>query len=418
MRKNFVCIYCSEVHPMECATCPRTDMPLSPAHKLSLSTLDDKYAINKVIGVGGMGVIYDAESVESGRRVAIKFLNPVINRSKDAYERFSREAKAAAMISHHNIVHVLDIGTTSFGLPFIVMEHLKGQDLGTRITDCKSFPMTGAAGIVAQVLETLSAVHAEGIVHRDLKPENIFLVEHPDIGEYVKLLDFGIARLTVGEGRTLRLTASGQVFGTPYYVSPEQALGDLAVDHRSDLYSVGVIFFEMLTGRLPFHAEAFGRIILNIMIAPIPDPRTFVPTLPAAAVDFIFAALARQANDRFQSAGEMLRELLALDLGGIEPVETPAGRIKTPTPGPPAEARTQPKPGAARKTPEAADVRDTLATAARGPVPAIADDADGAPGESPEPQDLMKTSPHRSPPRPITAPGSGETPPPDEKKRG
>jgi serine/threonine protein kinase len=313
---------------MELSACPVTGRPMSPAHKLSFSTLKDTYAINKVIGEGGMGVIYDGEHKATGRKVAVKFLNPMLNQSRDAYERFTREARAATMINHQNIVQVLDIGTTPTGLPFIVMEYLAGHDLATRITACRIFPMKGTVNIVSQILETLSAVHAEGIVHRDLKPENIFLVEHRDIGEFIKILDFGIARLSTMEQPTTRITASGQVFGTPNYVSPEQAMGDLNIDHRSDLYSTGVILFELLTGQLPFNAPTFGRVLLEIMMLPVPDPRKYVPDIPDAVRDFLFTSMAKKPNERFQSADEMLREFRALDITKIGHVELPSGRIK------------------------------------------------------------------------------------------
>jgi serine/threonine protein kinase len=347
VRKNFVCIYCKDVHPMELSMCPVTGKTMSPAHKLSFSTLMDAYAVNKVIGEGGMGVIYDGEHKATGRKVAVKFLNPLMNQSRDAYERFTREARAATMINHQNIVRVLDIGTTPTGLPFIVMEYLTGQDLATRITACRAFPMSGSTDIVSQLLDTLAAVHAEGIVHRDLKPENIFLVEHRDIGEFIKILDFGIARLSTLEQPTTRITASGQVFGTPNYVSPEQAMGDLGVDHRSDLYSTGVILYELLTGQLPFNAPTYGRVLLEIMMLAVPDPRKYLPDIPESVREFLLTAMAKKPDERYQSASEMLRELQALDLSMIRPVELPPGRVKA-DPASRFDPDTRPMPGNGR----------------------------------------------------------------------
>jgi len=410
---------------MEISMCPVTEKPMSPAHKLSFSTLMDTYAINKVIGEGGMGVIYDGEHQATGRKVAVKFLNPMLNQSKDAYERFTREARAATMINHQNIVQVLDIGTTPTGLPFIVMEYLSGRDMASRITDCRLFPMKGTVGIVSQLLETLAAVHAEGIVHRDLKPENIFLVEHRDIGEFIKIMDFGIARLSTLEQPTKRITAAGQVFGTPNYVSPEQAVGDLNIDHRSDLYSTGVILYELLTGQLPFNAPSFGRVLMEIMMLTVPDPQRFVPGIPDAVRDFLFTAMAKKPDERFQSAGEMLREFRALDLSEIRPVELPAGRVKA-DPANGLDPDTKPRPGnGRRKGKRTEDPRD-LIYGAKDPdyIPTVSKESaqDGSdlppvqiPDEGDEP-DTLSTLPGKGPSRSAhaaTIPKS-ETPVEDE----
>jgi serine/threonine protein kinase len=328
MNNNFICAYCLKNHPAEIAVCPETGDPITPVHKLSFTTLEDKYAINGLIGEGGMGVIYDADDLKTGGRVAIKFLNPSVCQSRESYERFKREAEAAAIIDHENIVKVLDIGTSSFGIPYIVMEFLVGEDLGLRMGSIVRFPMEGMVGILSKILETFTAVHARGIVHRDLKPENVFLAEDSRGGEVVKILDFGVARLSTYEKGAGRLSSSGHVFGTPYYISPEQAEGKANVDHRSDLYSAGVMLYEMITGHLPFAAGAFGRILVDIITRPVPDPRIYNPSVPQPTVDFLYPALAKDPNERFQLAQEMLRELHSLDLSLMVQVPCPAGRLK------------------------------------------------------------------------------------------
>lgn len=326
--KSFVCIYCNKAHPLDASACPETGAPLSPAHKLAYTNVDEKYAINGVVGEGGMGVIYEAEDMESGRVLAIKFLNPAACQSKQSYQRFVREARAAAMIGHPNLVQVFDIGTSGHGIAYIAMERLDGEDLGDRIEATETFPMEGTVEILGQVLRTLEAVHAKGIVHRDLKPENIFIVKDEELGEHVKLLDFGVARLSTTEQGEARLTTSGRIFGTPYYAAPEQAAGELNVDHRADLYSVGAMFHEMLTGQLPFFAKSLGRVLLKIMTEPPPDPRTCLVDLPGSVADFVSTALAKNPNRRFQSAREMLEELRSLDLAEAGWVIRPRGRIK------------------------------------------------------------------------------------------
>jgi len=314
MSSTFACIYCHKEHPRETSLCPETSRPLSPVHKLSSTVIEGKLRIEKLIGEGGMGVIYESVHLEIGRRFAVKFLNPALGQSKDAYNRFRREAKAAAIVSHKNIVDVVDVGLTADGLPFIVMQYLEGEDLQKRVAGTGSLAIREAAGIIAQALEGLEAVHSAGIIHRDLKPENIFLARQSGGSEIVKILDFGVSKLTASKDLSMETTSSGQLLGTPYYTSPEQAEGKSAVDHRVDLYSAGVIFYEMITGRLPFSNTAYGKLLLEIASIPVPDPRLFIPDLPDDIRAFVLKSMAKSPLERFQSASEMLAALRALEL--------------------------------------------------------------------------------------------------------
>jgi len=313
MSETFTCIYCRREHAANTAMCPETEKALTPAHKVMSTVLENRYRIKEFIGEGGMGVIYECVHLDMGKQFAVKFLNPALCQSRDAYERFRREAKAAAIISHKNIVDVVDIGMTSDGLPYIVMHYLEGEDLAARIFREGGLTVRAAATILMQVLEALEAVHSVNIIHRDLKPENVFLATQSGGSEIVKILDFGISKLTGAKGVSVKSTGSGLVLGTPAYTSPEQAAGESEVDHRADLYSAGVIFYEMVTARLPFKAPAYGKLLLEIISSPVPDPEEYLPGLPVEIKDFIFKSMAKNPDERFQNARQMRWELGALD---------------------------------------------------------------------------------------------------------
>ncbi|MBN1774275.1 MAG: serine/threonine protein kinase [Deltaproteobacteria bacterium] len=212
----------------------------------------EKYRLSRLIGEGGMGEVYEAQHTIIGRRCAVKFLHPEMARQAEVVTRFVREAQAASAIGHRGIIDIYDVGTTPDGAPYLVMEFLEGASLGGRLETSGRLPVHTAVEIVAQVLSALRVAHQRGIVHRDLKPDNIYLVESPGSPMVVKLLDFGISKMTVvGDGQQ-RMTQTGAVLGTPVYMSPEQAAGRSDADHRLDIYAMGVILFELLTGRLPY----------------------------------------------------------------------------------------------------------------------------------------------------------------------
>ena len=222
------------------------------------------YRVTELIGEGGMGVVYLAEHPGIGRRAAIKILRPGLTDNAEMTKRFFNEARAANAIRHPGIVEVYDCGTLASGTSYIVMELLEGENLAARLRTIGRLPAPDARRIAAQTASALAAAHAAGIVHRDLKPDNLFLVpdERDAALEMVKVLDFGIAKLGQQASNTSSVrTRTGSVMGTPAYMSPEQCRGTREIDHRTDIYALGVILFEMLCGRPPFVSEGFGEMV-------------------------------------------------------------------------------------------------------------------------------------------------------------
>lgn len=268
--------------------------------------VEGKYKIQEMIGRGGMGAVFRAENLRIGKAVALKVLYRGYNPGSEAERRFLREARVAGSLGHPNIVEVFDLGHLDDGAPFQVMELLEGQSLAQRIQAEGALPEAEALAIGEQVLSALEAAHESGVIHRDLKPENVFLVDRR--GETVaKLLDFGVSK-SVGE-QTQSITMTGVVVGTPYYLSPEQARGGRDVDHRSDLWAMGVLLYEALTGVLPFNAESYEKLLVKIFQnRPVP-PSRFQARLSPAVEALILRALSRDPADRPQSARAMLDEL-------------------------------------------------------------------------------------------------------------
>jgi serine/threonine protein kinase len=268
-------------------------------------TLDRRYVIESKLGQGGMGTVYIAQQVAVGRRVAIKLLPPAIADDLAAVKRFMQEAKAASTLSHPNAITIHDFGQLEDGLLFLVMELVEGQTLASALKAARTLPVERAVRICAQILSALEDAHARGIVHRDLKPDNVIVSPRPGNPDFVKVLDFGLAKVA-DDGSHENLTQTGQVFGTPAYMSPEQALGERC-DLRTDLYAVGVMLYEMVGGRRPFEGESPVSILVkHISSAPPPlaGPNPGV-ALPAALVEATQKALAKPREERFQSAAEM-----------------------------------------------------------------------------------------------------------------
>lgn len=269
------------------------------------------------LGEGGMGAVWVAEHLSLRTHVVVKFIASGLKDSKEATERFSREAAAAAQVKSPHVVQTFDHGFTTDGHPYIVMELLEGRDLGAYLDAEGSCPPDLVLEIVAQLSRALDRAHERGIVHRDIKPGNIFLCDSGNNEVFVKLLDFGIAK-GVDVPKIDSGTKTGAMIGSPFYMSPEQILGSKNVDHRSDLWSVGVVAYEALTGKKPFDAETMGGLAIKIHSEPLPLPSVANPQL-SPAVDAWFAkACARAVPDRFNSARE-LAETLAAALGGEMP---------------------------------------------------------------------------------------------------
>jgi serine/threonine-protein kinase len=258
-----------------------------------------------------MATIWEGTHLTLNRPIAIKFIDLVGPNSAKVRDRFLREARVAAAVQHRNVVDIVDFGTTEEGRPFMVMELLVGRTLADRLTDPSPISVGEAVRIIARTLSGLAAVHDAGIVHRDLKPENVFLVSDAD-GSYPKLLDFGVSRAVDPQGdlKSVLPTVENAIVGTPQYMSPEQARGLSDIDGRSDLWSAGVMLYELLTGELPFDADAVGDIIIQIATAEPPDFAVLRPDLAGPVEQVVKKAMARKPEDRFRTAREMRTALL------------------------------------------------------------------------------------------------------------
>jgi putative nucleotidyltransferase with HDIG domain len=273
------------------------------------------YRLVTELGQGGMGTVYYAEHVSIGRRAAVKVLDAEVAREPELVQRFFDEARAANQIRHPGIVEVYDVGTLD-GLHFLVMELLEGETLGARLERVKKLDVEEAIRVIAQAADALSAAHDRGIVHRDLKPENLFLA-HGASGERVKVLDFGIAKLTGKDD--LKRTRTGIVMGTPMYMSPEQCMGEKSLDARSDVYSLGVVAFEALTGRTPFTGDGVGKLIVAHTHEPPPMPSSIEPSVPMGVEEIVLKALAKRPSERFATMRELRRSLDAALLPRLPP---------------------------------------------------------------------------------------------------
>jgi len=280
------------------------------------------------LGEGGMGSVWVADHLALRTQVVVKFIAAGLKGSKEAHDRFSREAAAASQVKSPHVVQTFDHGITDQGTPYIVMELLEGRDLGAYLEEQGRLPPDLVAEMIAQLSRALDRAHERGIVHRDIKPGNIYLCDAGKDGEvFVKLLDFGIAK-----GVDIPLvdsgTKTGSMIGSPFYMSPEQILGSKDVDHRSDIWSMGVVAFEALTGQKPFDAETMGGLAIKIHSEPLPMPSEIVADLPAAVDEWFKRACARNVAERYASAKECAEDL-ARALGGHMPRSLVPPRLST-----------------------------------------------------------------------------------------
>jgi eukaryotic-like serine/threonine-protein kinase len=288
-------------------------------------TLAGKYRVHRTLGAGGMCFVYEAEHVHLKQAVALKLLKPELAKDPTAVQRFAQEAQAAAKLRSPNVARVYDVDTLPDGQPYITMELLLGHDLGTELERRFSLPIQVAVDFVIQAANGISEAHMMGIVHRDLKPENLFLTELGPATDrrLLKILDFGIAKNVHEAAR--KLTSDDSVFGTVDYMSPEQIRSASTVDHRTDLWSLGVILYELVTGRTPFGGDA-RAVIAQIVTDPVLPPTHFVPTLPPGLVNVIMRALQKDPNTRFQTADELKNALLPF-MNGVEPITSLLTRL-------------------------------------------------------------------------------------------
>jgi hypothetical protein len=273
-------------------------------HPLVGQIIGDRYRIDALLGEGGMGAVFRATHLGLGRPVAVKVLHPRLSDDEHIAKRFDREALAVSKLDHPNCVQVIDFGTTRKGMKYLVMQFLEGKEL-REITGV-ALPVEQAVYFGMQVLRALEHAHKRGLVHRDLKPENIFLVQDDDGNQVIKLVDFGIVKL-LEDAPTEKLTRIGMAFGTPTYMSPEQAAGG-KIDARTDLYAVGVVLYELLTGVPPFTADEPG-ILMRMQI--LADPPPLPDTVPRALATVVEKLLAKEPHDRYADAREARRALTA-----------------------------------------------------------------------------------------------------------
>jgi len=290
------------------------------------TVIADRYKIIRLIGEGGMGVVYEAQHTSIGRRVALKIVHKEFSSNAVAIERFQQEAKVAATIGHLNICEVMDFGVTDDGMAYIVMEYLEGESLAKILEREGKLPPDVAIGILMQILEALEEVHAKGILHRDLKPENVFITNIKGHGGVVKILDFGISKVMKPGSDSMRLTQTGAMVGTPYYMSPEHVRAKDDIDQRTDLYACGVILYEMVTGEVPFKGAGYSQIIAAILEDPFPDPEKLTPGLPPGIVDFIRWGMQRDREKRPQTAAEYGRKARLL-AGTLPDLGVPRGKL-------------------------------------------------------------------------------------------
>lgn len=275
------------------------------------SVVGGKYRLERPLSRGGMGSVWLARHINLGSPVAVKFMAPTFVTSAAFLARFEREARIAANLQSPHVVYVQDYGIDD-DTPYLVMELLQGEDLGTRLERVGRLSLADATRILAQAGKAIRRAHDAGLVHRDLKPANLFLVRvEEEQEEIVKVLDFGIVKET-GPRLTDEVTRTGELLGSPHYMSPEQVRGEKDVDQRSDLWSLAVILFYAVTGELPFQGDQLGAVIANILVAPLPSASRLAPDLPPTIDAFFARALARDRAQRFQSIGEMMGELRRL----------------------------------------------------------------------------------------------------------
>lgn len=276
-------------------------------------TIDGRWVMERKIGVGGMGTVYLANQINIERRVAIKTMHRGLARGHEFLERFLREANVASQVSHPHLVSNHDFGQTSEGDLFIVMEYLDGENLGERMQRAR-LSLSQTIKIAAQLCAALAAAHGAGIVHRDLKPDNIFLLHMPGDDIFIKLLDFGIAKHMNSQA----MTQTGQVFGTPDYMSPEQCRGKSNIDHRSDLYALGCILYELISGKTPFASESMIQVLFRHVSDPVPQLVSTVDDPSLAAVEQIITRLLQKKPRKRYATALEVREALDAALAQLD----------------------------------------------------------------------------------------------------
>jgi serine/threonine protein kinase len=320
------CDICHQTYPTEFNTCPRDQSPLRATTELLQGmVLRGKYEVQKKIGAGGMATVYLAKHKAFNELRAIKVVSSRNLEDQNFMRRFKTEAIITRKLQHPNAVRVDDLDETEDGRPFIVMEYVQGANLRSTIQNEGPLPLKRALNIAAQAAAALAAAHELGITHRDIKPDNILLIRQPDGSDMVKVLDFGIAKVREGSfdiGGGYTATQTGLIIGTPQYISPEQAKGEQGdqIDGRADLYSLGIVLYEMVTGELPFQSQTAVGMLMHHLQTPPPDPKQVKPDLniPPSLSALLHKALEKDPANRYQTAQDMLRAIQAVQQSSSE----------------------------------------------------------------------------------------------------
>jgi serine/threonine-protein kinase len=314
-------------------TSQMTASPLDPDDPLIGTVLAGRYVIERRIGEGGMGLVYEGLHRDIDKRVAVKVLRDDLSRRPEVVARFRREARSASRIGHENIVDISDFGETTRGASYFVMEFLEGEDLANVLGREGNISAERACNIVLQCCRALSATHEKGIVHRDIKPENIFLTLRDGVDDFVKIVDFGIAKMSDIEtdgapGR--KLTKTGMIFGTPEYMSPEQAAGK-ELDHRVDVYALGIILYECISGRVPYEGDTFMGVLTQHLFAELPSIHDTNPNahLSEELELVIRKALAKDRDERYSDTAELAEAIEAAKEGRLSPATAAAPPMVT-----------------------------------------------------------------------------------------
>jgi serine/threonine-protein kinase len=343
--------------------------PQSPASLPVGTVLDGAYRLTRLLGQGGMGAVYEASHLASGKRVALKVMHRGLAAYPELLARFRREAKVTGELAHPHVVSVFGFGIAPAGEPYLVMEFLEGEDLQTRLERTGALPLPTVVQIVTQVASALAEAHAAGVVHRDLKPDNVFLVRVPDEGLFVKVVDFGLSKVL--KTSATKLTVARAVFGTPEFMAPEQAEGRQdAIDHRSDQWSLACLAWFALTACLPFTGPDVNA-TLNQVIAAVPvPPGPGAPRISAEVDQVLRRAMSKRRSHRFPTIRSFARAFEAAASGREPPRPTPTPARALAVQAPPArEAAPRPAlPGAARPAPAAARPAPAAARPARAAV--------------------------------------------------
>ena len=308
------CPLCGEQFDPGIAYCPKDGTALRPtiepggqADPMLGTTIDGRYRVDALIGEGGMGRVYSADHTVLKRRLAIKLIQAAQAKDQTAVQRFIQEAQTTTAIGHPNIIDIVDFGHLEDGAVYFVMEFLEGETLAD-VMERGPLGRDVAMDVVDQIASALAASHEIGVVHRDLKPDNVFLIKRDGKNHFVKVLDFGIAKVM---DSTQRITRTGMVFGTPHYMAPEQAAGQ-AVDRRSDVYALGVMMYQLFAGRLPFDAPTYMEVMTKQMYESPPRPSDVEGKVDSPLEKIILKALAKKPEDRFQSMHELRDALTRL----------------------------------------------------------------------------------------------------------